>query len=93
MAQILCDCGCGKTVTKPVFFSNAHRMAFVRGGAHNQQNVRPNARIVRQDTQKRNAPVAVEYEFSTIEGRKVRRLGPGYDWEGINPNTGKWQEI
>lgn len=45
MALILCDCGCGKTIEKKVYYSNTCRMRVVRGHAPELHSVRNNAQI------------------------------------------------
>ena len=39
MAQILCDCGCGETITKIICVNNAHRMRYVRNQHKPQESV------------------------------------------------------
>lgn len=92
MAQILCDCGCGETVERPVFFSAACKMRYRRG-----TKVLPKSNHVLPLSNEKSSPrvtnvtKAPEYEYADNgHGKQVRRLGPGYDWEIMNPMTNKW---
>lgn len=93
MATITCDCGCGETITKKVFFSDACRKRFVR---HGGQKVRQSGQDVQKtDTlaelreimqnaanapTKVTEPVSGHEEREDAEGNVLYRMKPGLPW-------------